>query len=308
MAWRFLPEDFRMASVYGNPEGASLADWPVSYADMEPYYSRAELELGVAGSEGNLTTRTPRSTRYPLPAFGTEPARELLAGAAERLGWGWGPIPLALNSEPHDGRPACVRCPQCVGHACPVDAKNGSHNTFLPRAAATGNCDVLYDAEAIEIQDGSGDARVTVMANTSGDPVRLDLRADVVVVAAGAVETARLLLASGIGNDHIGRHLHDHRFATVAGTVTESVKPYRGPGHCHRYVGSRPHRLDPVGRRSARRPGAAASLDRRIHPGTGCSCMGQGAQGLDGRPACEHARRLRDWAGDPDADVAGDTR
>ena len=231
MAWRFLPEDFRMASVYGNPEGASLADWPVSYADMEPYYSRAELELGVAGSEGNLTTRTPRSTRYPLPAFGTEPARELLAGAAERLGWGWGPIPLALNSEPHDGRPACVRCPQCVGHACPVDAKNGSHNTFLPRAAATGNCDVLYDAEAIEVQDGSGDARVTVMANTSGDPVRLDLRADVVVVAAGAVETARLLLASGIGNDHIGRHLHDHRFATVAGTVTESVKPYRGPGH-----------------------------------------------------------------------------
>ena len=121
--------------------------------------------------------------------------------------------------------------PTCVGHACPVDAKNGSHNTFLPRAAATGNCDVLYDAEAIEVQDGSGDARVTVMANTSGDPVRLDLRADVVVVAAGAVETARLLLASGIGNDHIGRHLHDHRFVTVAGTVTESVKPYRGPGH-----------------------------------------------------------------------------
>ena len=114
-----------------------------------------------------------------------------------------------------------MRCPQCVGHACPVDAKNGSHNTFLPRAAATGNCDVLYDAEAIEVQDGSGDARVTVMANTSGDPVRLDLRADVVVVAAGAVETARLLLASGIGNDHIGRHLHDHRFATVA-TPTRS--------------------------------------------------------------------------------------
>jgi choline dehydrogenase-like flavoprotein len=231
MAWRFLPDDFRMASVYGNPEGASLADWPVSYDDMEPYYSRAEQELGVAGEEGGLTGRTPRSAGYPMPPFGTEPARELLGSAADRLGWGWGPIPLALNSVPHDGRAACVRCPQCVGHACPVDAKNGSHNTFLPRAAATGNCDVLYDAEVIEVRDGSDAAGVTVMAATSREPVRLDLRAEVVVVSAGAVETARLLLASGLGNDRVGRNLHDHRFTTTLGTVAEPVKPYVGPGH-----------------------------------------------------------------------------
>ena len=126
MAWRFLPEDFRMRTEYGSPEGASLADWPVDYDEMEPYYSRAEQQLGVAGEEGGLTSRTPRSAGYPMPAFGTEPARELLGSAADRLGWGWGPIPLALNSVPHDGRPACVRCPQCVGHACPVNAKNGS--------------------------------------------------------------------------------------------------------------------------------------------------------------------------------------
>ena len=50
----------------------------------------------------------------------------LLARAADRLGWGWGPIPLAINSVPWDGRPACVRCSQCVGHASPVDAKNGA--------------------------------------------------------------------------------------------------------------------------------------------------------------------------------------
>lgn len=231
MAWRFLPEDFRMASVYGNPEGASLVDWPVDYDDMEPYYTKAEHQLGVAGEEGALTSRTRRSAGYPMPPFGTEPARELLAGAADRLGWGWGPIPLALNSVPHDGRPACVRCPQCVGHACPVNAKNGAHNTFLPRAHATGNCDVLYDAEVIEVRDGEGDAGVVVMANTSGEPVRLDIRAEVVVVSAGAVETPRLLLASGIGNDHMGRHLHDHRFVTMLGTVDEPVKRYVGPGH-----------------------------------------------------------------------------
>lgn len=231
MAWRFLPEDFRMASVYGNPEGASLVDWPVDYDEMEPYYTRAEHELGVAGEEGGLTTRTRRSGGYPMPAFETEPARDLLAGAAERLGWSWGPIPLALNSVPHDGRPACVRCPQCVGHACPVDAKNGSHNTFLPRAVATGNCDVLYDAEVVEVRDGAEAASVVVMTDTSTAPAERTLRAEVVVVAAGAVETARLLLASGIGNDQMGRHLHDHRFVTMLSDVDEPVKPYIGPGH-----------------------------------------------------------------------------
>jgi choline dehydrogenase-like flavoprotein len=231
MAWRFLPEDFRMASSYGNPEGASLVDWPVTYDDMEPWYTKAEWELGVSGEQGGLTSRTPRSAGYPMPAFGTEPARELLANAAERLGWGWGPIPLALNSVPHEGRPACVRCPQCVGHACPVNAKNGSHNTFLPRAIATGNCDVLYDAEVIEVRDGLGSAGVTIMAATSGTPVELSVRAEVVVVSAGAVESARLLLASGIGNDQMGRHLHDHRFVTMLSDVDEPVKPYIGPGH-----------------------------------------------------------------------------
>ncbi|MDH2444797.1 GMC oxidoreductase [Amnibacterium sp. CER49] len=232
MAWRFLPEDFRMRSEYGNPDGASLADWPVDYDAMEPYYSRAERELGVAGEEGGLTGRTPRSAPYPMPAFGTERAREVLAAAAEGLGWGWGPIPLALNSVPHDGRPACVRCPQCVGHACPVNAKNGSHNTFLPRAVATGRCTVLYDAEVLEVRDGVDRAGVTLVAGASaGAPVELEVTADVVVVAAGAVETARLLLASGLGNDQVGRHLHDHRFVTMLSRMDEPVKPYVGPGH-----------------------------------------------------------------------------
>lgn len=231
MAWRFMPEDFRMRETYGNPEGASLADWPISYDELEPFYTRAEWELGVAGEEGALTARTPRTKGYPMPPFGTEPARELLAAAAERLGWGWGPIPLALNSVPHDGRPACVRCAQCVGHACPVNAKNGAHNTFIPRAVATGNCSVLYDAEAIEVRDAPGGASVVIMADASSEPTPLTVRADVVVVSAGAVESARLLLASGLGNDQLGRHIHDHRSSTVLGTVDEKVKNFLGPGH-----------------------------------------------------------------------------
>lgn len=231
MAWRFMPEDFQMAKVYGNPPGASLADWPISYDELEPFYTKAEHQLGVSGAEGDLTSRTPRSTGYPMPPMGTEPARELLGAAADSLGWGWGPIPLALNSVPHDGRPACVRCPQCVGHACPVDAKNGSNNTFIPRAVATGNCDLLFDAEVIAVRDGARSARVSIMADTSHEPVELQVTADVIVVSAGAVESPRLLLASGIGNEHMGRYLHDHRFVTVLSDVDTPVKPFIGPGH-----------------------------------------------------------------------------
>jgi choline dehydrogenase-like flavoprotein len=69
------------------------------------------------------------------------------------------------------------------------------------------------------------------MTDTSTSPAERTLQAEVVVVAAGAVETARLLLASGIGNEHMGRHLHDHRFVTMLSDVDEPVKPYIGPGH-----------------------------------------------------------------------------
>ncbi|MBH0009103.1 glucose-methanol-choline oxidoreductase [Salinibacterium sp. UTAS2018] len=231
MAWRFMPEDFAMATTYGVPEGTSLADWPVDYAEMEPYYGRAEDELGVAGEEGGLTSRTPRSRPYPLPAMESEPAREVLGAAADRLGWRWGPVPLALNSIPHDGRPACVKCAQCVGHACPVNAKSGAHNTLLPRAINTGSCDFMVDAQAIHIEDGVSGARVQIVADASTTPQTVDVTASVVVVAAGAVETPRLIAASGLGNDQVGRHLHDHSFVMVLGNISPGVKSFRGPGH-----------------------------------------------------------------------------
>ena len=94
-----------------------------------------------------------------MPPLRDDPIREAFGAAADRLGWGWGPVPFAINSVPRDGRAACVHCSQCLGHACVVDAKNGTQNTVIPRALATGNCDLLVDAQVVEIVPSGGRAR-----------------------------------------------------------------------------------------------------------------------------------------------------
>ena len=150
MAWRFLREDFEMASTYGIPDDSALVDWPFGYEELSPYYDRVEWELGVSGEADSPVGRSvPRGRDYPMPALPDDPSRLAFGDAAGALGWKTSPIPFAINSVPRDGRPACIRCPQCVGHACPVDAKNGTHNTFIPRALATGACDLLTSTMAV---------------------------------------------------------------------------------------------------------------------------------------------------------------
>ena len=234
-AWRYHPEDFRMASRYGVPDGSSLADWPLGYRELEPWYSRAEKELGVAGGE---TPYARRSSPYPLPAVERGPVGEWLAAGAERAGWKTIAPPLALNTKPYRGRGACIRCSECIGFTCPVDAKNGSANTSVPRALATGLCTLVTRAQATRVlTDGSG--RVSGVEYAAGGD-RVEAAARVVVLAGGAIETARLLLLSsskhhptGIGNatDQLGRNLQGHSYATVLGLLPSDVSSdNRGPG------------------------------------------------------------------------------
>jgi choline dehydrogenase-like flavoprotein len=232
MAWRFMAEDFAMASTYGVPEGSTVADWPFGYDELAPYYDRAEWEIGVAGEEGALTARTPRRRPYPMPPLPGGRMRQVYGAAADRLGWGWGPIPFAINSVPRFGRAACVACPQCVGHACPVDAKNGTHNTLIPRALATGSCDLAVNAQVVEVQHTAGRATgVRVVFDVPGGPVEQVVSCDNVVVTSGAVETPRLLLVSGLGNGWVGANLHAHGGGMALGLGPEPIQRFTGPGH-----------------------------------------------------------------------------
>lgn len=235
MSWRFFPEDFRMKDEYGTPDGSTLANWPIGYDELAPYYDRVEWELGVSGdSRGVLGLRTPRSRAYPMEALPDDRTRVVLSDAARQLGWQPTSLPFAINTEPRHGRAACVRCSQCVGHACPVNAKNGTHNTFIPRAIATGRTDLLTGSQVTKIlHDGRGRATsVQVVTETDSGPVASTVRADRVVVSAGALETPRLLLASGLGNAWVGRNHHSHGGAiAIAAESPAGVKSDIGPGH-----------------------------------------------------------------------------
>ena len=238
-AWRFCPEDFQMASQYGTPDGSALADWPISYDDVAPYYDRAEIELGVSGDASGNPYAGKRSRPYPMPPLPPNRSGDLLAAAADRLGWSHNAVPLLINSEPYGGRPACRQCGACVGFPCPADAKNGTQNTALPLGLATGRVDLLLGAMATRLVCGAHGAITDVeITDLSGRGTRT-VRCGRAVLAAGAVESARLLLLSahegepdGIGNatDQVGRHLQAHLYPGAIGLVDEVVQECQGPG------------------------------------------------------------------------------
>ncbi|WP_141503043.1 GMC family oxidoreductase [Paenibacillus luteus] len=240
-AWRFHPDDFRMATRYGIPEGSSLSDWPFGYDELEPYYARAEWEVGVSGDGKAHSGRGKRKRSYPMPALSRTLEAERLARGAEKLGWEVGSVPLLINSIERDGRPACGRCGQCVGFACPTNSKNGGHNTMMVRAIATGNCDLICDTtvERIDTERGRHATGVRLVQQLGGSIQRHQVRAGHVVVAAGAIESARLLLNSatdsdpnGLGNQNgqVGRSLQGHVYSGAYGLFDDPIQDGLGPG------------------------------------------------------------------------------
>jgi len=238
MAWRYLEKDFRLRSTYGAVAGSTLDDWPISYQDLEPYYTKAEWELGVSGDDTNNIFKGPRSRPLPLPPL--PPSREhvILKAAAERLKLHPFDIPMLRNTVPYNGRPACMRCRWCVGFVCECSAKTGTHNTVIPRALATGNCTLRTECVAKEVLT-NGQGRVTGVAYFDERGRLEEQPADLVVVAASATETPRLLLNStsrlfphGVGNryDWVGRNLQGHAYAGAYGLMETDTYDDLGPG------------------------------------------------------------------------------
>lgn len=240
MAWRFMPEDFRLKSTYGFVEGSTLADWPITYDELAPYYTKAEREIGVSGDMSENPFAPNRNEPYPMPAFEYNKEGRILEKACKELDLHPFSIPMLRNSVPYNGRPGCIRNRTCCGYACPVDAKNGTHNTVIPVAMKTGNCDVRTNCFVYKIHTDSQQRAVAVSYFDEND-IEHQMEADVIVVAASATETARLLLNSkssqfpnGIGNnnDWVGRNLQGHAYTGASGVFDFDILDLQGPGAC----------------------------------------------------------------------------
>lgn len=237
-AWRFMPQDFQMASIYGIPEGSSLADWPITYEELAPFYQKAEWNIGVCGDHQYMTHLPPYDKPYPMPPLELSRKSSIFREGLQRLGWQDLPLPRLINSVPYNDRPACVHCQHCVGFACPVDAKNGTHNTMIERALRSHNCTLLTGVMVSRLTIDNG-GRVTGVSTIDDTGNQQDFTASVVVLSGGAAETARLLLNSatsqepnGIGNnsDQVGRHLQGHYYPGGLGLFEQDIYDGFGPG------------------------------------------------------------------------------
>jgi glucose dehydrogenase len=226
-ALRLHADDFWARSRHGIGD-----DWPIAYADLEADYGAAERALGVAGRDDPRFV-SPRSGGYPLPPFPFSYSDGLFAPACASLGIALEPLPQARNSVAYGGRPRCTACATCA--VCPTGAKASIDLTHLPQAEATGKADIRAEATALRLEaDPAG--RVTAAVYAGRDRVERRVTAEVFVLAAGAVENARLLLLSassahpsGLANRSglVGKYFMSHASVDVIGRAAEKVYPYR---------------------------------------------------------------------------------
>ena len=146
---RFREEDFHLRSALGPVEGADVVDWPISYADLEPYYAEAEAAVGVAGEETNPFAAW-RSGPFPMPPGPDMYGAILSMAAAENAGLHPYRAPTGVNSVPYDGRPACVNCGFCGWYGCPIEAK-GDPVALLRRMLASGRGELRPESHVVEI-------------------------------------------------------------------------------------------------------------------------------------------------------------
>jgi choline dehydrogenase-like flavoprotein len=192
--WRFPELEFEQASRFGVPTGSSVADWPIKYADLEPYYTKVEWEIGVSGLAGN-PFEPPRSKPFPMPPLPIKSEGVLMERGARKLGWHPWPAPMAIASQPYRGRSGCLACGFCYGFGCEARAKSSTLVAMVPYALATGRCEIRPLSYVRKVESGPS-GRVTGVRYFDKDRKEIFQRAKAVVLSANGAETPKLLLMS----------------------------------------------------------------------------------------------------------------
>jgi len=236
-SWRHLPWEFREASYDQTiPSGTGMADWPITYEELEPYYTQAEWEMGISGLRVNSPFLAPMSKDYPVPPMPLKSSGALFNVAAAKLGLTVVPGPLAIISQAYMGRDACVNCGICSGYGCQVRARSSSAVTMWPLALKTGRCELRVKSYVREISiDNSGRTTGVVYFDAQKREVRQ--RAKAVILSANASESARLLLLSkssrfpeGLANSSgtVGKYVMFGNGAGASALFEHPLNEYKG--------------------------------------------------------------------------------
>jgi choline dehydrogenase-like flavoprotein len=233
--WRFRPIDFTERSKLGPISGTGFADWPITYEELEPYYTKVDWEIGVSGAPGAFDA--PRSRPYPMAPLPNKSSGVILERAAKVLGLHAQIAPMAIASGAYDGRSACGACGHCVYYGCEFGAKSSSLVTVIPKAVATRRCEVRIDSTVFRVEtNAKGRATGVVYWDKDGRERRQSARA--VILAANGAETARLLLLStsaafphGLANSsgNVGRYIMFNGYTYTSGRFEHPLNEYKGP-------------------------------------------------------------------------------
>jgi len=220
---RLQEHEFKARTIYSGVSGANLLDWPITLADLEPYYARAENKMGV--------TRT-----NDIPGLPGNNNFKVMYNGATKIGYKTVHTGrMAINSRPRDDRSSCWQLGFCF-QGCKSGAKWSTLYTEKPKAEAIGKLDLRPQSQALQIQtDANGNASGVLYADKSG---RQNVqKARIVCVACNSIETARLLLNShssqfpnGLANSsgQVGKNYMRHTTGSVYGIFKDPVHMYRG--------------------------------------------------------------------------------
>ncbi len=233
--WRFHEIDFIERSKLGAIAGTGFDDWPITYAELEPYYTKVEWDIGVSGLAGASPFDPPRSRPYPMPPLPVKSSGVLFERGARKLGLHPFPAPMAINSKFYRGRSACINCGFCHGFGCEAQAKSSTLFNMIPEAEATGRCEVRADSYVVRVDtDARGRATGVAYLDRAGREHFQKARA--VVLAANGAETPRLLLNSassrfpdGLANSSglVGKYLMFNYSARVSAVFEHELNEYK---------------------------------------------------------------------------------
>lgn len=192
---RLKPMDFSLLSTYGEIEGANVVDWPISYEDLEPYYTKVEQVVGVSGKVVPHPNQEPRSTvDFPYPPLAENVAAHWIDQAAEELKYSVIPLPRAILSQAEEGRNSCYYSGYCGSYGCNSNAKGSSRAALLNKALKTGNLKIIPNAKVYFLEEENQKVKAAWYYDVADQKRKIE--AGIFVVAAQAVETSRLLLMS----------------------------------------------------------------------------------------------------------------